>query len=127
MIAATHVVIPVPPEDFGTQGIRSVHQAIANARTLNPRLRRLGHLLTRVDGRLLIHRRYADKLREAYGSYVLETQMPEAAAFKVSLSGRQPVEYYLPDSKAAHSMRQLAAEIDQRVDSVSRRQAAGGA
>lgn len=115
MIAATHVVIPVPPEDFGTQGIRSVHQAIANARTLNPMLRRLGHLLTRVDGRLVIHNRYAEKLRDAYGSYVLDTQVPEAAAFKVSLSGRRPVEFYDRNSKAAQSMRRLASEIDQRV------------
>ena len=32
MIAANYVVIPVPPEDFGTQGLRAVHQAIDNAR-----------------------------------------------------------------------------------------------
>ena len=28
MVAADGVVIPVPPEDFGTQGLRAVHQAI---------------------------------------------------------------------------------------------------
>ena len=35
MIAADYVVIPVPPEDFGTQGLRAVHQCIDNARRLN--------------------------------------------------------------------------------------------
>jgi len=127
MVAATHVIIPVPPEDFGTQGIRAVHQAIANARTLNPNLRRLGHILTRVDGRLLIHRRYADKLREAYGSCVLDTQIPEAAAFKVALSGRLPVQIFDQRSKAAELTRQLAREIDGRVAARHPLQVAGGA
>jgi chromosome partitioning protein len=43
MVASDFVVIPVPPEDFGTQGLRTVHQAISHARTLNPEIRRLGH------------------------------------------------------------------------------------
>ncbi len=56
MVAVDWVIIPVPPEDFGTQGLRAVHQAIQNARVLNPSLRRLGHLVTRFDGRLVVHR-----------------------------------------------------------------------
>ena len=39
LLAATHVVIPVPPEDFGTQGLGAVQQAVCNARLLNPELR----------------------------------------------------------------------------------------
>ena len=31
LLASDWVVIPVPPEDFGTQGLRAVHQAIENA------------------------------------------------------------------------------------------------
>src|SRR5690606_9302139 len=58
MVAADFVLIPVPPEDFGTQGLRAVHQAIDQVRHLNPELRRLGHLVTRYDGRLLVHRSY---------------------------------------------------------------------
>ena len=52
LVAADYVVIPVPPEDFGTQGLRAVHQTIEQARKLNPELRRLGHLITRSDRRL---------------------------------------------------------------------------
>src|SRR5579862_2096909 len=32
MLASSFVVIPVPPEDFATQGLRTVHQAIEHAR-----------------------------------------------------------------------------------------------
>lgn len=115
MIAANYVLIPIPPEDFGTQGIRAVHQAVANARTLNPDLRRLGHLVTRSDRRMLIHRAYESRLRELYGELVLDTTIPELTAFKVSLACRKPVQMHAPKSKAAMKTRQLVEEIIKRV------------
>jgi chromosome partitioning protein len=125
MVAATHVVIPVPPEDFGTQGLRAVHQAIEQARRLNPSLRRLGHLITRYDRRLLVHRSYEQRLRELYGNMVLDTLVPEASAFKVALACRKPVEIHSPSSPAARATRSLRAEILNRTtDQKTRRQVA---
>lgn len=111
LLAADWVVIPVPPEDFGTQGLRAVHQAIGNAQQLNPRLRLLGHLVTRYDGRLLIHRAYEQKLRSMYGDSVLNTIIPEASAFKVALAGRTPVTYFNSRCKASRLTSDLACEI----------------
>lgn len=121
MIAADFVVIPVPPEDFGTQGLRAVHQAIDNARKLNPELRRLGHLVTRYDRRLLVHRSYEERLRQLYKEMVLDTIVPEASAFKVALACRQPVELYGAKSPAAAAMRQLVDELIGRIAGKMRR------
>src|SRR4051794_32391894 len=107
MIAADRVVIPVPPEDFGTQGLRVVHQAIDHARQLNPRLELLGHLVTRHDRRLLVHRSYEQKLRQLYRETVLATVIPEAAAFKVALACRTPVTHSSPGSRAAREVAAL--------------------
>jgi chromosome partitioning protein len=115
MIASDFVVIPVPPEDFGTQGLRSVHQAIENARLLNPALQLLGHLVTRSDRRLLVHRAYESKLRTLYGDAVMATVIPEASAFKVSLACRRPVEFHSAKSRAADLTRQLSREILDRI------------
>jgi chromosome partitioning protein len=115
MIASDHVVIPVPPEDFGTQGLRAVHQTIDQARRLNPRLRRLGHLVMRCDRRLLIHRSYEERLRQLYGNMVLDTVIPEASAFKVALACRKPVEMYRPRTPAANLTRRLSREILDRI------------
>ena len=115
MLAAEHVLIPIPPEDFGTQGIRAVHQAIANARVLNPTLRRLGHVVTRSDRRMLVHRSYEARLRELYGDLVLTTTIPEFSAFKVALACRKPVQMHDPKSAAAESIRRLAEEIMERI------------
>lgn len=115
MVASDYVVIPVPPEDFGTQGLRSVHQAIANARLLNPALKLLGHLVTRSDRRLLVHRAYESKLRTLYGDAVFSTVIPEASAFKVSLACRRPAQFHNAKSRAADLTRQLSREILDRI------------
>ena len=115
MLATEFVVIPVPPEDFGTQGLRTVHQAIENARALNLQLRRLGHLITRYDGRLLVHHSYSEKLRALYHHNVLDTVVPEASAFKVALACRQPVTHYSSRTAAAKITMQLAQELMDRI------------
>jgi chromosome partitioning protein len=111
LIAADYVIIPVPPEDFGTQGLRVVHQAIDEAKNLNPDLCLLGHLITRQDRRLLVHQTYERRLRELHGDSVLKTVIPEASAFKVALACRQPVEFYAWKSAAADLTRRLSREI----------------
>jgi len=121
MLASDFVIIPVPPEDFGTQGLRAVHQTIEQARKLNPALRRMGHLVTRCDRRLLIHRSYEERLRELYGNMVLDTVIPEASAFKVALACRKPVEFYSPQAPAADLTRRLGREILDRIAAKSAR------
>lgn len=115
LMAADYVLIPVPPEDFGTQGLRAVHQCVQQARQLNPSLRRLGHLVTRCDSRLLVHRMYEQKLRASYDA-VLDTVIPEASAFKVALTRRRPVQFHDPRSKAAKLTLSLAREILHRIN-----------
>ncbi len=115
LVAADFVVIPVPPEDFGTQGLRVVHQAIDQAERLNPGVQLLGHLVARSDSRLRVHRSYEAKLRELYGQTVLDTVVPEASAFKVALACRQPVTHYSPKSKASKLTCQLGQELDGRI------------
>ena len=125
MIAADWVIIPVTPEDFGTQGLRAVHQAVENARLLNQDLRRLGHLVTRSDGRLLVHKYYERRLRKLYANLVLDNFMPELSAFKVAVANRTPVQFYSPRSRAARLTQNLCREILDRTDGLTpRRQAA---
>lgn len=111
ILAADYVVIPVPPEDFGTQGLRAVQLAITQAQELNPSLDLRGHLITRVDRRLQIHRYYIEKLRDVYGQAVLDTMIPEAVAFKLSLTFRTPVTLHQPRSAAALSIGRLSHEL----------------
>lgn len=125
MLAADGIVTPVPPEDFAAQGLRVVRQAIENAQLLNSRLQLLGYLVTRHDRRLLVHEAYHQKLRKLYGKTVFPTVIPEASAFKVALSCRQPVTLYSPRSVAAKLIGNLADEITERLNGVSPRRKQG--
>jgi chromosome partitioning protein len=115
LLAADYVVVPVPPEDFGTQGLRVVQQAIEHAGRLSPKLRLLGHLVTRYDGRLIVHQAYEKRLRALYGATVLTTVIPEAAAFKLAIAQRTPVTLASAGSKAAQAVMALAHELTQRI------------
>jgi chromosome partitioning protein len=119
LLAADYVVIPVPPEDFGTQGLRVVQQAIEHARQLNPRIKLLGHLVTRFDGRLLVHQAYEQRLRTLYGPAVLTTVIPEAVAFKLALAQRTPVTLACPGTKAAAATAGLALELTERMENLT--------
>lgn len=123
LLAADAVVVPVPPEDFGAQGLRIVDQAIDNARMLNRQLSLLGRLVTRFDRRLIIHQTYRRKLEQLYETGVLNTVVPEATAFKVSLATRTPVTIAVPDSAAAHATERLGQEVLARLGMDSRPQA----
>ncbi len=115
MLASNYVVIPVPPEDFATQGLRSVNQAIEHAQALMPYLTLLGHLVIRADARLLVHRTFEQQLRRLYGSSVFATVIPEVSAYKVALSCRQPVSFYAPNSRAGQLINRLGEEILNRI------------
>lgn len=125
MLTADFVAVPVPPEDFGTQGLRIVHQSIDAAAGLNPKLELLGHVVTRHDKRLLVHRVYEQKLRTLYGDAVLATLVPECSAFKLALTCRRPVTHFEPESRAARVIRSLADEVVQRAaNAIAARRAA---
>lgn len=116
MIASRWIIIPVTPEDFGTQGLRAVHQAIDHARLLNTELQRLGHLVTRCDSRLIVHKVYEQKLRDHYAGDVLINRMPELVAFKLAVAERTPAALNGPRSRAADLTETLCREILDRSD-----------
>lgn len=117
LVASDFVIIPVPPEDFGAQGLRVVHQAVDHARLLNPDLRLLGHLITRMDRRLILHQTYEQKLRQQYGQTVFASVFPEANDFKLALSSRLPVTQRIPRSRSSQRMSVIGLELLSRIHS----------
>jgi chromosome partitioning protein len=124
LLASDFVVVPVIPEDFSSQGLIYVQQAIDAALTeRNPRLRLLGYMLTMYNRQLGIHKAYEKLLREQYGDLVLDTIFPLATAFKEAVSRRHPVGIDKPKSAAAEAVKALAAELSYRAPLFSARTA----
>jgi chromosome partitioning protein len=116
LVASDFVVVPVIPEDFSSQGLIYVQQAIDLAMTRrNPRLRLLGYMLTMYNQRLGIHRAYEKLLREQYQDLVFENVFPLATAFKEAVTRRRPITEDKPKSAAAEATMTLSREIAERV------------
>jgi chromosome partitioning protein len=112
LVASDFVVVPLQPEDYGSQGItyiqRFIDQALAKH---NPGLRLLGYLLTMVQPRLGVHAAYSGQLRSLYREKVFTNVMPHAAHFKESIAARQPIAFYKPRCASSKAMQAIAAEL----------------
>src|SRR5262249_47523438 len=112
LVASDFVVVPVIPEDFSSQGLIYVQQAIDQAMTRkNPRLRLLGYMLTMYNRQLGIHKAYEKLLRQQYRDLVLENTFLLATAFKEAVSRRRRTWEAKPHSAASEAVEALAWEL----------------
>lgn len=117
LLASDFVVVPLQPEDYGSQGIIHVKQMIDQAtNSANPRLRLLGYLLTMVRPRLGIHLAYRQQLEAQYGRQVFAADVPDLTHFKEAITVQTPIAQYKPKSPAAKAVRALADEIVARAN-----------
>jgi chromosome partitioning protein len=115
MTAASHVIVPLQPEDFGSQGLAPVQEAIAAVQAgPNPRLVLAGYLLTMLDKRLTVHATYEAMLRELYGDKVFHNVVPRAKDFVEAVAARQPVSDYKPRGAATKAVQAITDELLER-------------
>jgi chromosome partitioning protein len=113
-------MVPFQPEDYGAQGIVYIQKCVdAVVAGPNPRLRLLGYLLTKVARRSL-HRTFETILRNFYGEDVFETMVMDATQYPEAVSHHLPIGLYKKKSKQAQTMRDLAAEVLERVEEAKR-------
>ena len=111
LLAADAVVVPLQPEDFGSQGLKPVGASVDAARRANPGLHLAGYLLTMTDKRLAVHATYEAMLRERYGLLVFTNPVPRAKDFVEAVGARAPVNLYKPKSAATRAVKAVADEL----------------
>jgi chromosome partitioning protein len=118
LVAADGVVVPLPAEDYGAQGLVAIAESIEHVRrAANPRLRLLGYLVSMYNKALGVHQRYDRDLRDLYGTDVFATTIPLATDMKEAVMLRQPIGFHKPRSAAAKAVDALAEELLFRLDS----------
>ena len=116
LVASDSIVVPLQAEDFGSQGLAPVQEAIAAVQAgPNPHLRLRGYLLTMFDKRLTVHVSYEAMLREMYGPDVFAASVPRAKDFIEAVAARVPISHYKPRSAAAKSIQAVADELIARL------------
>lgn len=111
-VAADSIMIPVDPEFFGVEGVKTITNTMLKFRKkLNPRLALEGIVIVRRNNVSYAKRENAEALRRAFGDKVYKTELPssvkasEAAEHGVSLLS------YKPSNHLAKAYASLVEEV----------------
>lgn len=117
LVAADGVVVPVQPEDYGAQGMRSINRTFARVRSeANSRLALVGYLVSMFNKALSVHVTYEGYLRQLHGPDVFACVVPHIKDYKEAVTYRKPIAEYKPKSAAAKATAALADEFLARLD-----------
>jgi chromosome partitioning protein len=120
LVGSDRIVVPLQAEDFGSQGLMPVVEAIEAVQAgPNSGLGLAGFLLTMFDKRLSVHVTYEMMLRELYSADVFAAVVPRAKDFVEAVAARTPVGFYKPKSAAAKAVAAVADELLERVGLVA--------
>jgi chromosome partitioning protein len=112
LTACTEILIPVEASSMSTEGLRELMATIDKIREgLNPSLRALAILPSRVDERRREDCRAVDSVRRHFPKLTTKQVVHESAVVKEAAFHSEPVEKYAPSSRAAEEFRSLAAFI----------------
>jgi chromosome partitioning protein len=126
LVAADGVVVPVQPEDYGAQGMKSIRRTIARVRAeANAGLVLVGYLVSMFNKALSVHVTYEGYLRELHGPDVFACVVPQIKDYKEAVTYRKPIVEHKPRSAAAKATAALAdeflARLEERISDLSRR------
>jgi chromosome partitioning protein len=120
LVAADAVLVPSEPSPLAICGFGALLTSLADVRDrLNPGLRFLGVVLTRVDGRNLRQNAESlETLRATVGDHLFATRIGVSTELaRARLHGR-PTVFHAPRSRAALQYQDLVGEVRARVEAM---------
>lgn len=115
LVAADYLVIPIEPHPLSLMVLPRLFDMIARVRRLNPTLKNIGFLPTKVHGNSRLAKEMIQTLRESFPDLAILPSIP------LSVQGAQAVaEYtsildYSPKSPVAEAYRNVARELEKAV------------
>lgn len=114
LVAADRVLIPTEARFFSLQGLQMIEESIEEVLYLNPKLKVIGILLSKLDRRLREEKQVAEYLRERWGVLVFETEVGTSSKVLEAGSAGKTVFSYLGAERAAENYAMLAQEVLRR-------------
>jgi chromosome partitioning protein len=114
LVAASRVIVPTEARFFSLQGLQGLEETINEVQYLNPALKILGILLSKLDRRLREEQTVANYLREHWGDVVFKTEIGTNSKILEAASTGQPVNDIAGGTKAAELYSELAKEVLER-------------
>jgi chromosome partitioning protein len=112
LVAADDLVIPIEPHPLSLMVLDRLFETIAKVRRLNPRLRVLGFLPTKVHRSARLVSEVLDALRARYPEIALLPAVPLSVKGAESVAAHTSILEYLPRSPLAEAYREVAAAIE---------------
>ena len=117
MAAADGLLVPVQPENFGSQGTVDVLESAAAVRaTINPDLGPAWFVVSMLQARRAIHQAFVDGLRAGHGEAVFAASIPEAVDFVEAVVALKPLCYHKPKGAASKAVKAVADELLSRLE-----------
>jgi chromosome partitioning protein len=114
LVAATRVIVPTEARFFSLQGLQMLEESIEEILYLNPRLKVLGIMLSKLDRRLREERQVAEYLRKRWGTLVFETEVGTNSKILEAGSAGTSVFRYAGAERAVEVYLALAEEVLRR-------------
>ncbi|MBV8233653.1 MAG: ParA family protein [Planctomycetaceae bacterium] len=112
LAASDYYLVPIVPEDWGSQGFAAVRQSADLVRSkINPGLDLLGIVLTLYAGRRSVHKLFEERLRLGIPGAVFDTPMPISVDYIEALVALKPVTYHKPRGAAAKAVDAIVEEL----------------
>ncbi len=112
LTAAHGVLVPVATEFFALRGVALLVETIETVRDrINPRLKMDGIVPTLVDGRTLHSKEVLERLQEAFGDLVYDTEIRRTVKFPDASVATEPILTFAPKHPGAQAYRRLAREM----------------
>ena len=116
VVAAHGLVVPIQCEFYALEGLGLLtHTINLLRRELNPGLQLTAIVLTLHDFRLTLSNQVVDEVRKRFGTQVLEPVIPRNVRLSEAPSYGLPISLYAPNSRGAQAYRELAANLDERL------------
>lgn len=116
MIASDYLLLPVQTEFYALEGVAQLLESMKLVRKVNPKLKLLGVLATMYDKRTSLSEQVLAEIRKYFKDKTFETTIPRNVRVAEAPSHGVPVGAYDRFSKGAKAYRDLAKEVEERVN-----------
>lgn len=117
LAAATHVLIPVQAEYYALEGLSQLLSVLQYVQdSINPNIELLGVVVTMYDGRTSLAEGVYAELKKHFGAKLFQTVIPRNVRLAEAPSYGKAILEHDKWSKGARAYKQLAKEIQQRVE-----------
>ena len=112
LTASDGVIIPLEAQDYSVKGTGYVHGLIQKVRKrANPRIRILGYLINRYDGRRKIEQDFKAMIEKHLGERVFRHFLKDSVRYVEAVTFGKPITYLAPKSEQAETFRQIGKEV----------------